>query len=107
MSENVKAYSSKNMASEALKEKHLVLVDFWAPWCGPCRMLAPVFEQLAGEYTAVEFAKLNIDENMDTAIGLGIASIPTMMLFKDGVLVEKMVGLQARETIVGMIEKHL
>lgn len=106
MSDKVRVYNAMDMKPEKMAENHLVLMDFWAPWCGPCRMLAPVIEELAEETADVVFAKMNIDDNMETAMGLGIASIPTLILFKDGVAVERVVGVQPKKTIQDMIARH-
>ena len=102
----VKAYTSEDMKFENLSKNHLTLVDFWAAWCGPCRMIAPIVEELAGETEGVTFAKLNVDEHPDVAIGLGIQSIPTLFLFKDGQAVDRAVGLQGKEALKAMIERN-
>ena len=85
-----------------------VLVDFWAPWCGPCRMLSPVMETLAAEYAGkVKIVKLNTDDNQETAVKFGIMSIPTVMLFKDGKVVEKSMGALPKEHFKQLLDKHL
>ena len=79
---------------------HPVLVDCWAPWCGPCRMIAPVLDQLAAEsHGSYRIAKLNVDENPQTAARFQIASIPTMLIFKDGKLIDRLIGVQPKQTI--------
>lgn len=84
----------------------LVLVDCWAEWCGPCRMVAPVLDEIAGEMSEVSIRKLNVDENQSTAQKLGIQSIPTLLLYKDGKLVDKMIGALPKPQIKKFIEKH-
>lgn len=106
MAENIKIYNAEDMENEDFARENLVLVDFWAPWCGPCRMLAPVIEELAEEVNNVTFGKMNIDDNMEMAIGLGIASIPTLILFKNGVAAERMIGVQSKNAILEMIERN-
>lgn len=102
----VKVYTSEDMKFENLSKSPLTLVDFWATWCGPCRMIAPIVEELAGETEGVTFAKVNVDENADVAIGLGIQAIPTLILFKNGKAVDKAVGLQGKEALKAMIDRN-
>ncbi|GLH64718.1 MULTISPECIES: thioredoxin [Bacillaceae] len=86
----------------------LTLVDFWAPWCGPCRMVAPVLEevdQVMGD--KVKIVKVNVDENPETASKFGVMSIPTLLVFKNGELVDKTIGYQPKEALVQLLEKHV
>lgn len=85
----------------------LVLVDFWAPWCGPCRMQAPILDQLSQQYdeTELKITKLNVDDNPQTAASFGVMSIPTLLFFKDGELVEKRVGVQPKPALEEIVEK--
>lgn len=93
---------------EVVKSYPLVVVDCWAPWCGPCRMLGPVIDQLAGEMQGqVVFAKLNTDENRVTASRYGIMSIPTLLLFKNGQLVDRNVGALPPDMMRDWIQRHL
>ena len=104
MSEFVKVYTGADLKPEKLQG--LTLVDFWATWCGPCRMVAPIIEELAAEMKGVTFAKIDVDENPDVAVGLKIASIPTLMLFKNGQAVERVIGVTPKEELKKLIDKH-
>ena len=97
-----------NFDQMVLQSKTPVLVDFWAVWCGPCRMVAPVVEELAGEYEGkVTFAKLNVDENPKTAGQYGIMSIPTLLIFKDGAPVSNIIGFRPKAELKKSIDAVL
>jgi thioredoxin 1 len=98
MAGNVLQLTDANFDQEVIKSEIPVLVDFWAPWCGPCRTLAPTIEELSREYDGkVKVCKLNTDENLETAGGFGISSIPTVLVFKGGQVVDKIVGLNPKK----------
>lgn len=108
MAENVRNYTSADMTPEALLAAGPVLLDCWAAWCGPCRMVAPIVEQIAGENAGkLTVAKLNIDEFGAEAVRLGVMSIPTLILFKDGEEVDRLIGAHPKTNIQAMIDKHL
>jgi thioredoxin 1 len=88
-------------------ENGVVLVDFWAPWCRPCLMLGPIVEELSNEYDNVRIGKVDVDENPETSQQLGIRSIPTILIYKDGQIVEKHVGGASKAQLKSLIDKHL
>jgi thioredoxin 1 len=100
--------TDSNFEQEVLKADKPVLVDFWAPWCGPCRMVAPVVEELADDYAGkVEFVKLNTDDNPDTAVKYGIRSIPTLLVFKGGESVGQIVGFRPKSDLAERLDAVL
>lgn len=92
---------------DTLKNDSLVVVDCWAPWCGPCRMIGPVIDALSEQYENVTFGKLNTDDNFETSRKFQIMAIPTLLFFKNGELVERVTGVVPKEHIEGLIKKHL
>ena len=101
-------FTSANFDADVLGSEIPVVVDFFATWCGPCRMMAPVIEELAEEYDGkVKIGKLDVDENSDIAARYGVMSIPTIILFKDGEIISKSVGLQDKEVLENAIKEML
>jgi thioredoxin 1 len=108
MSGKVGEVGDQNFDAEVLNSTIPVLVDFWAAWCAPCRMLAPAVEAIAEKYEGkAKVVKLNVDENMVTAGKYNIRGIPTLLFFKDGVIKEQIVGNTTKDTISKMIDNHL
>lgn len=100
--------TDSNFQNEVLKADKLVLVDFWAEWCAPCRMIAPIVEELAGEYDGkLKVGKVDVDANQQVSMQFGIRSIPTLLLFKGGKVVEQIVGAVPKRALTEKITKHL
>ncbi|MBM3205658.1 thioredoxin [Candidatus Shapirobacteria bacterium] len=96
--------NDQNFSDEVLKSKVPFLVDFWAPWCGPCQMVGPVIEELAKEFEGkIKIGKLNVDENQQMAVKFGIMSIPTVVLFKEGQEIARKVGFEGKEAYLKLI----
>ncbi|GAB6155325.1 thioredoxin [Desulfosporosinus burensis] len=105
---NVKTFTTENFESDVLKSEQAVLVDFWAPWCSPCRMVAPIVEELADEYVGrIAIGKLNVDENGPIASQYGVMSIPTLGIFKGGKMVDKIVGFRGKPDLVKMLDAQV
>jgi thioredoxin 1 len=103
-----KQVTDADFATEVINNDKLAVVDFWAEWCGPCKMLGPTIEQLATEYDGqANIVKLNIDENPNASTEFGVRSIPTVLFFKGGKVVDKVVGLVPKAKLDAMIKQHL
>ncbi|MCA8989199.1 MAG: thioredoxin [Planctomycetaceae bacterium] len=108
MAGNVIEFTDDNFQSEVLQGDQPVLVDFWAPWCGPCKMLTPTIEELANDFAGqARIGKLNTDDNPNTASEHGISAIPTLMVFKGGELKERLTGVVPKEQLAATIKKHI
>ncbi len=109
MSDNLVQLTDDNFETEVIKSSAPVLVDFWAVWCGPCKMIAPELEKIADEKSSdvLKIGKVNVDECRDTAIKYGISSIPTLLLFKDGEVAKKLVGAMGKDKILDEIGEFI
>jgi thioredoxin 1 len=106
--ENLTVVSDANFAEEILKAEKPALVDFWAPWCGPCKALGPLVEALADQYhDRVKVGKINIDDNPKTAANYGVRSIPTLILFKEGKVLDTLIGLVPKDRLETFLKKAL
>ncbi len=102
---NVAEFTDGNFSQEVINSDQPVLVDFWAPWCGPCRQIAPMIDELAGEYAgSVKVGKVNIDDNAETAQKYDVFSIPTLIVFKGGEEVERVVGVRPKSQLVQVLD---
>ncbi len=99
--------SDANFQAEVLESEQPVLVDFWAPWCGPCRMVAPVLEEIAGERSDLKIVKLNTDENQQTTAQYEVLSIPTLIVFKNGEVAKKVIGAYPKRKLEAELEPVL
>jgi len=99
-------FTADNFETEVLQSDHPVVVDFWAPWCGPCRQIAPIIEELATENSDVTVGKLNVDEGEGIALEYGINSIPTILMFKGGEVVERVQGVTPKSKLQELIDAH-
>jgi len=108
MSKEVVVFDEGNFENEVIKSEIPVLVDFWAGWCVPCKMVAPTVEELSEDYSGrVKFGKVNVDENREISARFGIRGIPSLLLFKDGEVFEQMVGVHSKQELAKMVEKAL
>jgi thioredoxin 1 len=107
-SQSLSIATDDNFENEVLKSAKPVLIDFWAPWCGPCKAIGPIVEELAGQFKdTVKFMKLNVDENQKTALNYAVRSIPTLILFKDGKVLDTLIGLVPQQRLEDFVKKSL
>jgi thioredoxin 1 len=107
-SQSLSVATDDNFENEVLKSAKPVLIDFWAPWCGPCKAIGPIVEKLAEQFKdTVKFMKLNVDENQKTALNYAVRSIPTLILFKDGKVLDTLIGLVPQQRLEDFVKKSL
>lgn len=108
MGEDTLIFTDNDFAEQVLKSEQVTLVDFWAEWCAPCKTIAPTVEELAKEYQGkAQIGKLNVDENPKTATQYGIRGIPTLLLFKDGKVIQQIVGIKSKAEIQKVIDNNI
>ena len=101
-------FTDQNFQTEALESDNVIVVDFWAEWCGPCKMIGPIIDELSDEYSGkAKIGKVNVDQNSDISMKYGIRSIPTILIMKDGEVVDKQVGVTTKEKLKSKIDAHL
>ena len=96
--------TKENFQTEVLEAKETVLVDFWASWCGPCKMIGPIIDQIADERTDIKVGKINVDEEQELAVQFKVMSIPTLLVFKDGKVVNQSLGAKPKSAILAMLD---
>jgi len=107
-SEKVIIINKDNFEQEVLKSDKAVLVDFWAPWCGPCRAVGPIVDELANEYEGkAKISKINVDDEGELAAKFRVMSIPTIMIFKNGEVVERVIGARSKSELISLLDKHI